>query len=73
MSAEDETLTAVDAIRCVYLARMARRQGNQPAPLRWQAKVDRWLARQAGRRSPPLRRPPAPDPKSLDIEGAAKQ
>ena len=54
MSAEDEPLTAVDGIRWVYLARMARRQGNQPAARRWQAKADRRLAWQTERRSPSL-------------------
>jgi hypothetical protein len=46
MSTNEEICTAVDAIRCVYLARMACRRGNAEAARRWQAKATRWLQAQ---------------------------
>lgn len=39
----DENLTAVDVIRCVYLARAAQRRGDSASAQRWQAKADAWL------------------------------
>ena len=38
----DENLTAVDVVRCVYLARLAERRGNLDSAWRWQAKADAW-------------------------------
>ena len=43
MNTNDEAVTAVDVIRCVYLARMARQMGHDEAARRWQAKAERWL------------------------------
>lgn len=42
----DDNLSAVDVVRCVYLARTAARRGDADAARRWQAKADAWLARQ---------------------------
>lgn len=39
----DENLTAVNVIRCVYLARLACDRGDHAAARRWQAKADIWL------------------------------
>ena len=39
----DENLTAVEVIRCVYLARAAQRRGDSASAQRWQAKADAWL------------------------------
>lgn len=44
----DDNLSAMDVIRCVYLARLARRRGDHESAQRWQAKADEWLARQKG-------------------------
>ena len=38
LSSRDEPLTAVDVVRCVYLARMAAKRGDRKAARRWQAK-----------------------------------
>ena len=43
---DDHNLSALDVIRCVFLARMTERRGHAEAAERWQAKADRWLARQ---------------------------
>ena len=43
MNTDDEIRSSIDVIRCVYLARMAQRQGNDHAAERWQAKADDWL------------------------------
>jgi hypothetical protein len=43
----DDSLTAVDVIRCVYLARVAEKRGDQNAAQRWQAKADAWLQESA--------------------------
>ena len=43
MDLHDELRTANDAIRCVYLARMATQRGDSEAAQRWQEKADRWL------------------------------
>ena len=51
MSTHHESLTAVEVIRFVYLARMAAKRGDREAAQRWQAKADTWLGRtQAGPR-----------------------
>jgi hypothetical protein len=47
MNTNDENRTAVDVIRCVYLARMASRKGHDEAARRWQAKAERWLQSQS--------------------------
>ncbi len=44
MTNTDDDLSALDVIRCIYLARMAERRGHDEAAQRWQAKVDAWLA-----------------------------
>jgi hypothetical protein len=45
MNNRDESLTAVDVIRCVYLARAAANRGDYQAAQRLQAKADTWLER----------------------------
>jgi hypothetical protein len=42
----DNNLSATAVIRCVYLARVAGRRGDDQTARRWQAKADTWLARQ---------------------------
>ncbi len=49
-----EDLTALDVIRCVYLARIAEKRGDEGAAQRWQAKADAWLEESA----PPVVLPP---------------
>ncbi len=44
---DDDNPSAVDVVRCVYLARTAARRGDADAARRWQAKADAWLARHA--------------------------
>ena len=39
----DGNLTAVEVIRCVYLARIAEKHGDIAAARRWQAQADTWL------------------------------
>ena len=56
MNTDDDIRSPIDVIRCVYLARMAERQGDDNAARRWQAKADDWL-----RRSPVTSRDVAPD------------
>jgi hypothetical protein len=48
MNENDKHLTAVDAIRCVWLAREAERRGDPQAAQRWQAKADAWLETEPG-------------------------
>lgn len=48
MNEDSEPRTAVDAARCLYLARVARREGNEEAAQRWQAKADVWMKRLEG-------------------------
>jgi hypothetical protein len=43
---DDDNPSAVDVVRCVYLARTAAGRGDADAARRWQAKADAWLARQ---------------------------
>ena len=67
MNNRDEPLTAVDAIRCVYLARMCRKRGDHEAARRWQAKADAWLRRQNPAAGPDPRVTPGqliPEPSS---------
>ena len=45
MNSPNETLTAVDAIRCVWLARTAAKRDDNQTARRWQAKADAWLER----------------------------
>ena len=45
MNNPDELLTAVDVIRCVWLARTAAKRGDDQSTRRWQAKADAWLER----------------------------
>ncbi|MCR4414353.1 MAG: hypothetical protein NUV77_18190 [Thermoguttaceae bacterium] len=40
---EIEILSAVDAIRCLYLARELQRKGDLQAARRWEAAAQRWL------------------------------
>jgi hypothetical protein len=40
---DDENLTAVDVVRCIYLARAAEKRGDRATARRWQAKADAWL------------------------------
>jgi hypothetical protein len=57
MNTNDEIRSPIDVIRCVYLARMAQRQGDNSAARRWQAKADDWL-----KKFPPAPREVAPNP-----------
>lgn len=41
--------SATDAVRCLYLSRVARRLGHQRAAERWNARAIRWLERVDGR------------------------
>ena len=54
MNNHNEPLTAVDVIRCVWLAKTAAKRGDHESAQRWQAKADAWLERQKSdtRRSP---------------------
>jgi len=45
MNSRDGSLTAVDVIHCVWLARTAAKRGDLEAGRRWQAKADAWLER----------------------------
>ncbi len=47
-SGDDDNLSAIEVIRCVYLARLAGRRGHVEVARRWQAKADTWLAQQGG-------------------------
>ncbi len=51
MTNKDDSSSAVDVIRCVYLARMLERRGDHQSALRWQAKADMWLEKQAAETS----------------------
>lgn len=53
MTDTDETATAIDVIRCVYLARLAEQRGDDESARRWQAKADEWLAMQKGAKTNP--------------------
>ena len=67
MNKNDKCRTAVDAIRCVYLARMCRKRGDDEAARRWQAKADAWLRRQNPAAGPAPRVAPGhliPEPSS---------
>jgi hypothetical protein len=65
MNTDGEARTATDVICCVYLARVAQRQGRPDAAQRWQAKADRWLERQRTSSSPETtRNTRKPDPGS---------
>jgi hypothetical protein len=44
MREQNDNLTAVEVIRCVWLARMASNQGDEETARRWQAKADAWVA-----------------------------
>ncbi len=43
---DEENLTAVDVVRCVYLARTAAARGDHQTARRWQAKADAWIERE---------------------------
>lgn len=58
MNNHDESLTAIDVIRCVYLAREAAKRGDRQSARRWQAKAGAWL----GGEKPA---DPSPTPKAL--------
>jgi hypothetical protein len=47
MQDSPEANTAIDVIRCVYLARMAEQCGNAQAAERWQQLADDWLKHHA--------------------------
>ena len=40
---DSDNLTAIDVIRCVYLARAAEQRGDAASARRWHAKADAWL------------------------------
>ncbi len=43
MTNTDDSPSAIDVIRYVYLARILERRGDHESALRWQAKADEWL------------------------------
>jgi hypothetical protein len=43
MQDDPQANTAIDAIRCVYLARMSEQRGNPQAAQRWQRLADGWM------------------------------
>ncbi|NQU19717.1 MAG: hypothetical protein HQ567_00430 [Candidatus Nealsonbacteria bacterium] len=45
MSSNPEVCSSVDAVRCLYLARVAERAGHHWAAQRWHAKASAWLDR----------------------------
>jgi len=45
MSERTEVKTAVDAIRCLYVARTIERSGQRQAARRWYARVEEWMDR----------------------------
>lgn len=64
MNSRIEPPTAVDVIRCVWLARTAARRGDHESAQRWQAKADAWL----NRKSPAARANPPGFPGQLALE-----
>ena len=45
---DDNTISATDVVRFVFLARTAAQRGDHESARRWQAKADAWLAEQKG-------------------------
>jgi len=45
MSSSREVRSAVDAVRCLYLARVTERAGHHDAARRWQRKAAEWIDR----------------------------
>ncbi len=45
MQGSPQVNSAIDAVRCLYLARVAERKGHADAAQRWQQMVTRWLNR----------------------------
>jgi len=45
MSSNPEVCSSVDAVRCLYLARVAERAGRHRTAQRWYAKASAWLDR----------------------------
>ena len=43
MNDSTDAARATDAVRCLYLARVAERLGHAKAARRWREKADRWL------------------------------
>ena len=43
MSSSPEVCSSADAVRCLYLARVAERAGRHRAAQRWYAKASQWL------------------------------
>lgn len=43
MSEPTEVKTAVDAIRCLYVARIIEQSGHERAARRWYARVEEWM------------------------------
>ena len=43
MSSNPEVRSTVDAVRCLYLARVTERAGHHEAARRWRAKAAEWL------------------------------
>ena len=43
MSSNPEVRSTVDAVRCLYLARVAERAGHHEAARRWHAKAAEWI------------------------------
>ncbi len=60
MTNTDDSPSAIDVIRYVYLARILERRGDHESALRWQAKTDEWLDQQAAGTSRQRRMPAVP-------------
>ena len=55
MDDDIQVTSAVDAVRCLYLAREAQRRGEHEAARRWREQAAPWLARLDGAWRPPDR------------------
>ena len=52
MTDTDDSPSAIDVIRFVYLARLAEQRGDNESARRWQAKAEEWLQQQAANHKP---------------------
>ena len=52
MTDADDSPSAIDVIRFVYLARLAEQRGDDESARRWQAKAEEWLQQQAAMHKP---------------------
>ncbi len=52
MNNSTDATCATDVVRCLYLARVAEREGHHEAAGRWHEKADRWLETIVPRKPP---------------------